>query len=81
MLKNKGTLGHDHHDAHHGDGFPRRGVFILVFCVSVNVYTLVNLFPYVGIMVKQMMGLESINESGKAALMFDSIKWRACLHW
>lgn len=45
--------------------FPTREVIILALCVTVNSYTLVNLFPYVGIMVKELMGLESTNEAGK----------------
>ena len=63
MSKQDRTIGYDHHD-----GFPRLVVVILVLCVSVNSYTLANLFPYVGIMVRQLMGLESINDSGEATL-------------
>ena len=47
-------------------GFPYREVTILVLCVSVSSYTRVNLFPYVGIMVMQLMRLDSINDSGEA---------------
>ena len=49
--------------------FPRREVFILLLCVSVNAYTRVNLFPYVGIMVMQLMRLQSINEAGETSDM------------
>ncbi|CAN0447881.1 unnamed protein product, partial [Ascophyllum nodosum] len=56
--------------------FPYKAVTVLVCCVSINAYTRVNLLPYVGIMAMQLMGLESINESGfyagyvAGALMF-----------
>lgn len=48
---------------HHG--FPYREVIILVLCVSVHAYTLVNVFPYVGVMVMQLMELKSINDAGE----------------
>ncbi|CAN0415628.1 unnamed protein product, partial [Ascophyllum nodosum] len=44
--------------------FPRREVITLALCSTTLNYTLVNLFPYVGIMVKDMMALDSINEAG-----------------
>lgn len=59
MSKQNGSIGHDH------DGFPCLEVMILVLCVTVYMYTVVNLIPYVGIMVMQLMGLESINEAGE----------------
>ena len=46
-------------------GFPRLEVIILVLCVIVNTYAVENLLPYVGMMVKQLMELESIDESGE----------------
>lgn len=60
MSNQNGSNGHDHHK------FPVLEVAILVICVSVNAYTLVNLFPYVGVMVMQLMELKSINEAGEA---------------
>eukprot|EP00752_Nemacystus_decipiens_P004106 g3756.t1 len=44
--------------------FPFRSVFILAMCMTLNSYTLVNLFPYVGMMVKGLLGLTSTNEVG-----------------
>lgn len=38
---------------------------IIVLSLTVNAYTLTNLFPYVGVMVKLLMGFDTINESGK----------------
>ena len=63
MPQQNALMGHNH------DVFPRREVMILVLCVAVNAYTLANLFPYVGIMVKELMGLESINDAGETMLM------------
>lgn len=68
MPKQNGSIGHDQH------GFPRLEVIILVLCVTVNSYTLVNLFPYVGIMVMQLLGLESINEAGEARVPGTELK-------
>ena len=45
--------------------FPYGPVLILALCLTVNAYTLVNLFPYVGLMVKDLLGLSTINESGE----------------
>lgn len=45
--------------------FPHRPVIILALCMTVNAYAVVNLFPYVGIMVKDLVGLESTNEAGE----------------
>ena len=59
MPKQNDSIRHDHY------GFPRLEVIILVLCVTVDSYTVDNLFPYVGIMVKQLMELESIDESGE----------------
>lgn len=49
----------------HRDTFPYRAVFILAMCLTVNGYTLMNLFPYVGMMVQHLMGLPTTNESGE----------------
>lgn len=57
--KKNGSIVHDHH------GFPFLEVMILVLCATVYVYTVVNLIPYVGIMVMQLLGLASINEAGE----------------
>ncbi|CAM9510449.1 unnamed protein product, partial [Pylaiella littoralis] len=44
--------------------FPRRSVVILSLVLTINTYTLANLFPYVGMMAKHIMGLSTTNESG-----------------
>lgn len=45
--------------------FPTLTVAILSLCMTLNIYTLVNLFPYVGLMVKQLLALETTNEVGE----------------
>lgn len=45
--------------------FPLREVVILAICMSLNGYALSNLFPYVGMMVKGLLGLETTNEVGE----------------
>ena len=45
--------------------FPARAVLILSMCITLNSYTLVSLFPYVGVMVKQLLELETTNELGE----------------
>ena len=50
------------------DKLPVRSVVILCLCMTLNSYTLVNLFPYVGLMVKGLLGLETINEVGEWAV-------------
>lgn len=47
------------------DKFPLRSVVILCLCMTLNSYTLVSLFPYVGLMAKGLLGLEKINEVGE----------------
>lgn len=37
---------------------------IIALSLVVNAYTLTNLFPYVGVMVKYLVGLSTTNESG-----------------
>lgn len=59
MPRQNGSMRHDHY------GFPRLEVIILVSCVIVNTYAVENLLPYVRMMVKQLMELESIDESGE----------------
>lgn len=44
--------------------FPTLAVVILVLCMTINGYALSNLFPYVGMMVKDLLGLETTNEAG-----------------
>lgn len=44
--------------------FPHRSVIILALVLTTNSYTLANLFPYVGMMVKHLMDLPTTNESG-----------------
>lgn len=54
---------------HHADGglkkFPTRAVVILALAMTINSYTMVSLFPYVGMMVKELLNLESTNEVGE----------------
>lgn len=45
--------------------FPLGPVAILAICMSLNGYALSNLFPYVGMMVKGLLGLETTNEVGE----------------
>lgn len=45
-------------------GFPTRAVLILAVCMGVHSFTFVSLFPYVGIMVKECLKLDSIDEAG-----------------
>lgn len=52
-----------------GSTFPARTVIILSLCMTLNTYTLVNLFPYVGIMVKDLLELETTNELGELLLL------------
>lgn len=44
--------------------FPSLSVTILATCMGVQAYTVVSLFPYLGVMVELIRGLESVNESG-----------------
>lgn len=48
--------------------FPHRSVIILALVLTINGYTLASLFPYVGMMVKHIMGLSTINEAGENRL-------------
>lgn len=45
--------------------FPTQTVVILGLCNVLNGYTLTNLFPYVGMMVKGLLGLDTTNELGE----------------
>ena len=45
--------------------FPVLSVTILSLCMTLNGYVVVSLFPYVGLMVKELLGLETTNESGE----------------
>lgn len=47
-----------------GRAFPHGPVIILALALTTNAYTLVNLFPYVGMMVKRLMELPTTNEAG-----------------
>ncbi|CAM9674846.1 unnamed protein product, partial [Ectocarpus sp. 6 AP-2014] len=44
--------------------FPLAHVLILAICMTLNMYALVNLFPYVGTLVKTLLKLETTNEVG-----------------
>lgn len=46
-------------------GFPIGVVTILCLAMTMNSYTLVSLFPYVGVMVKELLSLETTNEAGE----------------
>ncbi len=46
-------------------GFPTLSVVILSLCMGMQAYTYVNLFPYAGMMVKELLGLGTTNESGE----------------
>ena len=59
-------------------GFPRREIITLALCVVTHLYTLVSLFPYVGIMAKDMLALDSINEAGDGPSRISVISRK---HW
>lgn len=44
--------------------FPKREVLILCLGMLANSYNLSSLFPYVGMMVKDLLNLETVNEAG-----------------
>lgn len=46
--------------------FPTRVVAVLVLAMITNSYTLVSLFPYSGVMVKMLLGLQTTNEAGES---------------
>lgn len=48
-----------------GTDFPTRTVWILSLCMTLNLYSLVSLFPYVGVMVEDLLELETTNEIGE----------------
>ena len=48
--------------------FPTLIVTILSLCMTLNIYTLVNLFPYVGVMVKKLLALDTTNDVGETML-------------
>ncbi|CAM9138178.1 unnamed protein product, partial [Hapterophycus canaliculatus] len=41
--------------------FPLGSVLLLALCMTLNMYTMVNLFPYVGMMVKELLMMEPTN--------------------
>ncbi|CAM9990827.1 unnamed protein product, partial [Ectocarpus fasciculatus] len=47
------------------DTFPTRLVVILALAMTVHSYTLVSLFPYVGMMVSDLLSLGTLNEAGE----------------
>lgn len=49
--------------------FPSGAVVILALCTTLQCYTLVSLFPYVGLMVEQLLRLETTNEAGEIRQM------------
>lgn len=54
---------------HHADGemtsSATRAVVVLALANTVNAYAMVSLFPYVGMMVKDLLSLQSTNEVGE----------------
>ena len=62
--------------------FPTQFVAILVICMALNCYTLANLFPYVGLMVKDLLQLQTTNEAGMIMCHVhdDRIDHRSSLH-
>lgn len=54
-----------HHANSESASFPTRAVVILSLVMTINSATLVSLFPYVGMMVKELLSLESTNEVGE----------------
>lgn len=52
-----------------GGKFPGGIVMILSLCMTLNIYTLVNLLPYVGVMIKELLELETTNELGEVLLL------------
>lgn len=45
--------------------FPWLRVIILALCMTVHSYTLASVYPYVGVMTKNLLGLPSMNEAGE----------------
>ena len=45
--------------------FPMKVVIILSLCMTVNTYSVVSLLAYVGVMVKDLLDLETTNKSGE----------------
>lgn len=54
-----------HDERQEKPNFPTAPVVVLTFCLVTNAYTLVNLFPYIGVMVQHLMGLPTTNEVGE----------------
>lgn len=54
-----------HASGDEGACFPTRAVAILTLGMTVNSYAMVSLFPYVGMMVKELLSLQSTNEVGE----------------
>ncbi len=52
--------------SYRGRVFPTSAITILALCMAVHSFTFVSLFPYVGIMTCQLLGLDSTNEAGEA---------------
>ncbi|CAM9962798.1 unnamed protein product, partial [Ectocarpus fasciculatus] len=48
----------------HVSTFPIRAIVVLALCMAIHSYTFISLFPYVGTMAKELLDLESTNESG-----------------
>ena len=54
-----------HVEAEPAKKFPTLAVVILSLGMIIHSYTLVSLFPYVGMMVKDLLSLETTNEAGE----------------
>lgn len=48
-----------------GEAFPVRATAILALVMAVHSFAFVSLFPYVGIMVTELLHLESTNKAGE----------------
>lgn len=61
-------------DQHRPAGkLPAGALVVLALCMTLHSYTLVNLFPYVGLMVKHLLTLETTNEAGEMCHCYSTI--------
>ena len=69
-----------HVEAEPAKKFPTLAVVILSLGMVIHSYTLVSLFPYVGMMVKDLLGLETTNEAGARGCAFGASHLRVFDH-
>lgn len=60
--------------------FPKRIVLVLALAMTMNQITQASLFPYVGMMVKDLLGLETTNEAGARGCAFGASHLRVFDH-